>query len=128
MVRSRTRGLAAGAWLVAGVLALTACGDDVAQEPTAAKTSQTPSGSAPADAPECSDVWSDGARIPRSYKGCVDESGSYVERDVLGCSSGQQMVRYGDHFYGMLGGTAYETEQPLDEDRDYRAATRRCSA
>jgi len=38
------------------------------------------------------------------------------------------MVRYADRFYGVLGGTVHEVTSPLDHDRDYLAAVRRCRA
>lgn len=76
---------------------------------------------------QCSEIWQDGHRIPRVYAGCA-EGDTYVERDALGCSSGQRMVTYADRFYGVLGGTAHEASQPLDKDREYTAAIRRCRA
>lgn len=115
---------------------LTGCGDDEAAPQGAADpTSSSPSSpsaseeesSAPADAPACGDVWSEGSTLPRRYQGCVD-GGTFVEADARPCSSGQRMVRYADHFYGVLGGTVHETAQPLGKDRGYRAAMRSCTA
>ena len=48
--------------------------------------------------------------------------------DKLGCSSGQRMVMYGNHFYAVLGGTIRETESPLEHDRGYRDAVASCRA
>ncbi len=135
------------ATLVAFGFALTAlngCGDatDQAQEPTSGSSSTTssespessepdesePSTEVPANAPVCLDVWADGNKLPRTYQGCVDDVGAYVERDAVGCSSGQRLVVFDDSYWGVLGGTVYEAPKSLDSDRDYRAATRRCAA
>ena len=84
---------------------------------------------APPGTPECGEVWKAGAHIPRTYHGCTEEGGGYVARDVLGCSSGQRMVRYADRFWGVLGGTVNEASaDSLDEDRDYETSMRNCSA
>lgn len=113
-------------------LALAACGQqgggDTAEQPSP-KTSASAAGEeAPPGAPACAEVWQEGGPIPRSYQGCADEAGVYVERDVLGCSSGQRMVRYDDRFWGVLGGTVNEAQGSLEEDRDYRTSMRNCSA
>ncbi|WP_432479383.1 hypothetical protein [Nocardioides sp. GXQ0305] len=113
-------------------VALASCGQqdggETAEGPSASESSSSPAGEGPPGAPECADVWQEGGDIPRAYQGCVDETGAYVERDVLGCSSGQRMVRYADHFWGVLGGTVNEADGSLDEDRDYRESMRNCSA
>lgn len=114
-------------------LALASCGQQdgggSAEEQRDAEASSSPAGEeAPAGTPDCSEVWQEGAAIPRAYKGCADEAGVYVERDVLGCSSGQRMVRYADRFWGVLGGTVNEAQGSLEEDRDYRTSMRNCSA
>lgn len=123
----------ASACALLATLVLTSCGqqDDggSADEPSGSSTSAAPSGeAAPAGTPDCTEVWQEGARIPRSYQGCTEEGGVYVERDVLGCSSGQRMVRYADRFWGVLGGTVNEASGSLDEDRDYETSMRNCSA
>lgn len=113
------------------LLALAAgCGDDSpdATEGTDPASSSSGSTAAPPGAPACDDVWQDGEKLPRSYRGCVDGSGAYVPQDGLSCSSGQRMVRYDDQYYGVLGGTVHEATQPLDQDRDYRTAVRSCRA
>lgn len=81
----------------------------------------------PPGTPTCSDIWQDGRKLPRGYKGCADGD-TFVKRDVLGCSSGQRLATHADRFYGVLGGTVHETGRPLDQDREYVAATRRCRA
>jgi hypothetical protein len=133
------------AWVLATALAglLTACGDDssTAADPasspsSAASASSEPSSTATAPAsespstpppsgPACGKVWQEGATLTRSYQGCV-EGGTYVDRDVLGCSSGQRIVRFDEHFYAALGGRIYQTESVLDKDRGYRDAVAVC--
>lgn len=100
---------------------------DSSSEGLTASTATAESGGArvPAGTPRCDSVWRDGARIPRGYRGCV-EGGGLVGRDVLGCSSGQRLVRHADRFYGVLGGTVHEAAGPLERDRDYLADVRSC--
>ncbi|MGB0101831.1 MAG: hypothetical protein WBP61_16255 [Nocardioides sp.] len=122
-------------------LLLSACGSDPAEtaaEPDAgsseAQSTQTPSptegstASVPADAAACAAVWREGEQLARGYAGCVDESGEFVEREALGCSSGQRLVRHADTYYAVIGGTIHESATTLDEDRDYRLAVRSCRA
>lgn len=92
--------------------------------PTEASNEPTP---VPAGTPDCSTIWSDGVKLPRSYRGCA-EGDAFVKRDVLGCSSGQRMVRYADLYYGVLGGSVHKASQPLDDNTDYQAAIARCRA
>lgn len=105
---------------------MTGCGEDQggsqAQDPTTPASPSTSPG-----APDCATVWKDGAELPRSYAGCNAASG-FVASDKLGCSSGQRMVRYGDHYYAVLGGTISETESSLEDDRGYRGAIASCRA
>jgi hypothetical protein len=108
------------------VLALTGCGEDRAGQ-EAKDTSSPNSPSASSGVPDCAAVWQDGSELPRSYAGCNSDEG-FVATDKLGCSSGQRMVRYGDHFYAVFGGTIHETESPLEDDRGYRAAVASCRA
>lgn len=127
-------------------LGVTACGTDdadtdTAGEPSASTPASTPSGSAakpgrsdrsagekvPDDAPECGEVWREGATLPRIYPGCVAE-GAFVESDRLSCSSGQRMVRYDNRFYAVPGGTVREARPTLAKDRDYRDALASCRA
>ena len=139
-----------GAWrvgaatvLLSAVLAVAGCGDQESAEPTSGTTasdsSREPTGqkssdqettaeAAPPGAPDCSQVWREGSRLPRSYQGCVDGSGGYVRRDSLACSSGQRMIRYADRFYGVLGGTVHEVARSLDRAPDYRDAVSSCRA
>lgn len=139
MGHTTVRRLVASGLLAVALSALTACGDsaDEAQDPGAGASSTTEESSdpaesesadVPADAPVCGEVWVAGEKIARTYRGCVDESGAYVERDSVGCSSGQRLVVFGDRYWGVQGGTVYEADGSLDQDRDYRDATRRCAA
>jgi len=124
-----------GLVLVVGC-ALAACGSDDAgvvaasdespsssPSPEATPSETPPSSSAgtdvPADAPACADVWEAGAKLPRTYSGCL-EAGEYVKRDVLECSSGQRIVRYDDAFWAALGGTIKQAStSPLKKDSVY---------
>lgn len=123
-------------------LALAGCGtEETLDPPTVATQSDSPSPSpsasptttaseepVPADAPACSDVWQDGAKLPRTYAGCVAED-VYVERDVLECSSGQRLVRFDEAFYAVLGGTIkVALTSPLKKDDDYRDIVIACRA
>jgi hypothetical protein len=129
--------------LVALGLGVSACGDDDGSA-EGTDAGSTPSASAPSTpdpaptsdateevppgSPACADVWQVGERIPRGYAGCV-EDGAFVESDVLGCSSGQRLVRFDDTFYGVLGGTVRQAAAgPLTDDADYRRSVRSCRA
>ena len=105
-------------------------GEGAAEEQPRPESSSSSSAGeeAPSGTPDCSEVWQQGGAIPRGYQGCADETGTYVERDALGCSSGQRMVRYGDRFWGVLGGTVNEAQGSLEDDRDYRISMRSCTA
>lgn len=135
---SSRRGAAVGALLSALVLALslTACGSDdatVADAPTAPAATESEAGasaspSAAADAPSCEETWRAGSKLPRPYRGCLDEAGELVEPDRLPCSSGQVIMRQGDRWYAVPGGLIYEVADGLDNDEDYVAAVARCRA
>jgi len=115
-------------------VALAGCGQEdgggSAGDPPETASSSAPgeAESVPPGTPDCGEIWQAGAKLPRGYQGCADETGAYVERDALGCSSGQRMVRYGDRFWGVLGGTVNEADGSLARDRDYKASVRSCSA
>lgn|SRR6476469_8520248 len=131
----RTRGLLVA--LALPVALATACGSDsttTAQDPspTTASASGSPSDGAGTSAsahpipagPACAAVWKDGRTLPRGYHGCVTHD-TWVTADGLGCSSGQKLVRYDDHYYAVLGGTIAHVHH-LDSDQDYRATVARC--
>ena len=123
------RGFAATArWAAVAValVALTGCGENTrGQDAEGASSPASPSASN--GAPDCADVWRDGEELPRAYAGCNSDEG-FVAAEKLGCSSGQRMVSYGDHFYAVLGGTIHGTESPLEDDRGYRDAVASCRA
>lgn len=99
--------------------------DEPSSKPTR-KPAAEPSQEQPAaGATPCGTVWVTGRTIPRTYQGCA-EAGSFVESDVLGCSSGQRFVTFGDRYYGVLGGTVREGGTPLAQDRTYRASVASC--
>lgn len=122
--------------LLLALLGVAACGsesstaaeraiDSPSAPATGTATAATGDARVPGGTPRCDSVWRDGATIPRGYRGCV-EGGELVERDALGCSSGQRLVRHADRFYGVLGGTVHEATSPLERDRGYVADVRSC--
>jgi len=115
---------AAVAALAVGALA--GCGDE-GSTPRAEDPAASASPSASNGAPDCAGVWNGGAELPKAYDGCNSDAG-FVASDKLGCSSGQRMVRYGDHFYAVPGGTIHETKSSLEDDRGYREAVKSCRA
>lgn len=117
------------------VLALAGCGDDgksADEDPTSAELS-TPqattsaaseatrdlptknSPTIPANAPDCADVWTNAARLPNGYKGCVADE-EYVRADTLSCSSGQGIVKYDDRFWAVRGGTISQADDIYESD------------
>lgn len=141
-------------WLVAALLVpslLAGCGSDdtgagtePGQEPSAAVTpSESPSGSPsespsePADEPTasaptepvCADVWVEGARLPRPYRGCHDaERGVWVKAKVIPCSTGQRIVTFADSFYAAGGRPVVRVEGPLVDDARFSQAVAACTA
>lgn len=128
-MRPKTSVLAAMAMTAALVL-MSSCGED--SSPTADDTASDSSGSAsgsPSDSglPACSDVWVDGAKLPRGYHGCAD-GGDVVKANRFECSSGQWFVTYVDRYWAVIGGVISEGTSPLTSDPDYKRAIRSCSA
>ena len=116
--------------LALSAVVLAGCGSDdgeAGKEPAAASGGGSSAPSAPSGTPACSEVWVDGSQLPRRYSGCT-EDGTLVKPDVLGCESGQRMVRYADRYYAVFGGTVHEASTSLEKDREYRAAVLRCRA
>lgn len=122
------------------LLGTAACGSEEAAEPEAGgsaseapsetpdPTDASPTGAAPEGSPACADLWEDGNKLPRTYKGCADDAGALAQREGIRCSSGQVMVTFEDRYYGVLGGTIKGTDGPLEDDRDYRSSIRSCRA
>jgi hypothetical protein len=106
-----------------------AAGTDPTSTPVSSSATPSDETSAPAGVPDCETVWQDGATLPRTYRGCVDDTGTVVPRDALGCSSGQRLVSHGDRYYAVPGGTIHEAATtPLADDPEYRTAVRSCRA
>lgn len=129
--------VAAAVAAAAVLLVLPACGDESstdgdggADDTSSTSTSESSSESADpatADWPACDEVWVDGAEIPGRYKGCLGDEGP-VKADKFLCSSGQVLVTYGEHFYGVTGGPVNEVEGGLADDKTYAGAKQSCLA
>lgn len=111
------------------------CGSSGSSTPDAAGTEASPTPDAPstsespaADGPACETVWQVDQTLPRTYRGCVDSTGTLVPRDALGCSSGQRLVMHDDRFWAVLGGTIHEASTTLADDPDFRTDVRSCRA
>jgi hypothetical protein len=116
--------------LAAAALLVTACGSAGSSTTAVDSPSAGPShsgASVPPGTPDCSAVWQKGATLPRGYRGCAEDA-DFVPRDALGCESGQRIVRYANQYYAVPGGTIQAATKPLDHDRQYLAAVRRCRA
>ncbi|WP_243057995.1 hypothetical protein [Nocardioides sp. SR21] len=106
-------------------------GDSADTSPDRATDTATPSETAeplPAGTLPCAVVWEERATLPRGYKGCAEDAGTYVPADPLACESGQKIIRYDDRFYAVPGGVVHAADAPLSEDPEYRAAALRCRA
>lgn len=132
------RRLAAALALVAGLLA--GCGSTgqatdsqtvtpstdmpTIQSPSTPSSSQ--SGTPMPTGPACGSVWKAGAKLPATYKGCV-QGAAWVAADNLGCSSGQKLVRFDDHFWAVRHGTIHRVTS-LKTDKDYQRSVASCRA
>lgn len=117
----------------AGVLAGCGSGSSSAVDPSAGQStagssspsaSQTTSGSTASDLPACGEVWQAGAKLPHNYRGCVQGTNE-TRADRLGCSSGQRMVRFDNHWYAVLGGRIHHSRD-LVHDEQYLHSVRVC--
>jgi hypothetical protein len=118
---------------------LSACGDDsdsAAADPGDSESTPSPTkptaeatDSAPTTPawPACADTWVADAKLPLSYKGCLDGDQA-VKADNLSCSSGQRIVRYDDSFYAVAGGMIHQASGPLEKDKAYLKSVRVCRA
>ncbi|WP_205471179.1 hypothetical protein [Nocardioides sp. SYSU D00038] len=77
--------------------------------------------------PDCAEVWVAGRKLPRPYKGCL-EDGVLVEPDAFYCSFGAPLVIYAKKFYAVVGRKVNEVGTTLAKDPGYRAAIRACTA
>lgn len=126
-----------------GVLGLAgACGSStpgsVAADPATPATSpSTPSSDASPSKPPrastgpsspdwaaCDSVWKAGERLPASYPGC-NQGTTSVAADRLGCSSGQRLVRYDNHWWAAAGGVIHHSRD-LIHDRTYIHSAQVC--
>jgi hypothetical protein len=120
------------AMAAAGVLAGCGSGSSSAVDPgagqsTAGSSSPSPSqttSSTASDLPACGEVWQAGAKLPDNYRGCVQGTNE-TRADRLGCSSGQRMVRFDNHWYAVLGGRIHHSRD-LVHDAQYLHSVRVC--
>lgn len=133
--------------VLAGVLGLTgACGSStsgsvVADPGTTSTSPSTPSSNtSPSKSPSkphhsstgpsspdwasCSSVWKAGARLPASYPGC-NQGNTSVAADRLGCSSGQRLVRFDNHWWAAAGGVIHQARD-LKHDQTYIHSAQVC--
>jgi hypothetical protein len=117
----------------AGVLAGCGSGSSSAVDPSAGQStagssspspSQTTSSSMASDLPACGEVWQAGAKLPDNYRGCLQGTNE-TRADRLGCSSGQRMVRFDNHWYAVLGGRIHHSRD-LVHDAQYLHSVRVC--
>ncbi|QZY30040.1 hypothetical protein [Nocardioides coralli] len=104
------------------------CGDDAGGPAEATGSESTSASGSPSSVPEgpaCDEVWVDGADLPRSYRGCVQDD-AWVKAATSRCASGQVLVTYGDRFYGAKGAVVNDVGGPLDDSNQYRRAVRSC--
>jgi hypothetical protein len=120
------------AMAAAGVLAGCGSGSSSAVDPgagqsTAGSSSPSPSqttSSTASDLPACGEVWQAGAKLPDNYRGCLQGTNE-TRADRLGCSSGQRMVRFDNHWYAVLGGRIHHSRD-LVHDAQYLHSVRVC--
>jgi hypothetical protein len=113
-------------------VSLAACGSDTvtdpAAEPTATTslptatppTTPTTSTEKPIVLPACAGVWTAGARLPGTYRGCLD-GGKRIEAVVAHCESGQRIVTYDDRYYAVPGAVINDVGDLKTSDQYHRA-------
>ena len=94
--------------------------------PTSEPTKTHPTSKGPSDPSwaVCSTVWKAGVRLPASYPGCNQGSTS-VPADRLGCSSGQRLVRFDNHWWAAAGGEIHHSDD-LRRDKTYIHSAQVC--
>ena len=130
--------------LAAAVLLLAGCGSgedgeteaEDTSSPTASASDSTSASAtsapaptttpAPPGTPACTEVWQAGRTLPRGYAGCADAAGLLAAPDVLGCSSGQGLVRYDERFWAVAGGPIQGGKGELASSRDYQKVVSTC--
>lgn len=134
--------------VIACCLALTGCGGDdtsgEADEPATAPssptsapaTTETPTPSPtetaetttspPPGLPDCSEVWVEGRRIPKPYRGCLEGDGR-VSKDLHPCSMGFSLAQYGKRFYGVPGRPAARATPDRNHDQTYLGLLATCT-
>ena len=107
---------------------LGACGDSASDKMPAADDAASDTPTVPSsDLPACSDVWQEGADLPKKYKGCSVD-GEAVETERVSCSSGQRIYLYDDHYWAVRGHVISFAEDGLTEDAKYTDVMYSCRA
>jgi len=76
------------------------------------------------DASNCSEVWVDGATLPRNYEGCMDGK-DFAVAVLVDCVGDDRFTTYDDRFHAFLGGTITEASPNSQEYLSaYSACTR----
>jgi hypothetical protein len=73
---------------------------------------------------DCSIVWRAGERLPGSYPGC-NQGNASIAADRLGCSSGQRLVRFDNHWWAAAGGVIHHSND-LMHDKTYIHSAQVC--
>lgn len=137
MVRRLSHRVAAAALTLGCAAGLSSCGaDDAAPGDDAAASVPTTSAGSSAGAPatsaspsiaptkvapplpDCAEVWVEGRRLPKPYKGCLEPDGR-ISKSVKSCSMGATLAQYGTRFYGIPGRPAVLALPSRDENQAY---------
>jgi len=90
-----------------------------------ASSSPSPSASHP-DLPACKAVWIEGKRLPKPYKGCV-ENGKKDDSYTYYCSIGNRLVTYGAAYYAVPGAKINKAHPTRAKDPEWARARDTCT-
>lgn len=85
---------------------------------TASPPPAEPTTSAAPALPDCAEVWVEGKRIPKPYRGCLEDDGR-VSKSLKGCSMGASLAQYGKRFYGIPGRPVVRATPDRNHDQTY---------
>src|ERR1700712_5301057 len=97
-------------------------------KPTATPTSTKTTSSTPGThGPSCTDVWQDGATLPKDYTTCSDGNAAGAQ-DVTKCNDGTRLIAYSDLFYAVTGGKITKPkESPMQDTPAYGKVYSACT-